>query len=242
LQRWVIAAGPATRVDRCGELLSFPLEESAAERDRLTAWLSAEERTRAARFHAGQHQRRFTVAHGRLRQILAEVLGVEPQHLQFAVGPYGKPQLTGDWERSGLQFNLSHSADRALLAWSWRRAVGVDIELWRPLHDAAALVRRYFSASEIAAWDALPSEVREQGFFDCWTRKEAYIKAVGRGLGLPLDSFDVSLGRGSEARLQRASQVMDDGRPWSLTAIDAGPRASAALVVEGESCHVVRAT
>jgi 4'-phosphopantetheinyl transferase len=239
LQRWVIAAGPGDdRADRSGGLECFSLDVSAAERDRLQALLSDEERARAARFHAELHQHRFTVAHARLRQTLAAALRATPKELEFVAGSHGKPQLADAWASCGLQFNLSHSGNCALVGWLWDRAIGVDIELWRPMNDAPALVRRFFSPVEIAAWEALPAEAREEAFFNCWTRKEAYVKAVGRGLSLPLDSFDVSLGRGSSARLLRASRAMDDGRLWNLHAIDVGPQISAAVVVEGEPHHV----
>jgi 4'-phosphopantetheinyl transferase len=82
---------------------------------------------------------------------------------------------------------------------------------------------------------------RRRGFFECWTRKEAYIKAVGRGLGLPLDSFDVSFGEAVPARLLCASSALRDERNWALAAVDVGPEASAAVVLEGDACHILPA-
>jgi 4'-phosphopantetheinyl transferase len=204
-----------------------------AEREQLALLLSAEEHARAARFRFAEHARRFVVAHARLRQQLAALLNIHAADITFASGAHGKPAIAGDATQSGLEFNLSHSGSLGLVGWAWRRAIGVDIEFWRPMSDEAALVRRYFSAVEIAAYEQLEPPARSAAFFNCWTRKEAYVKAVGRGLGLPLDSFDVSLGDGAEARLLRASAIGDDGRSWSLAALQAGPGLSAAAVLEG---------
>jgi 4'-phosphopantetheinyl transferase len=181
------------------------------------------------------------VAHGRLREILAARLEVSPETLQFGAAEHGKPHLAGPEARSGLHFNLSHSGDRGLVGWAEHRHLGVDIELWRPLGDEAALVRRFFSPAENAAYEALPESQRTQGFFECWTRKEAYIKAVGRGLGLALDSFDVSFGPGREPLLLRGSVQVHGDRAWSMAAPELGRGASAAVILEGDACHVLTA-
>jgi 4'-phosphopantetheinyl transferase len=173
-----------------------------------------------------------------LRRVLAHLLGLEPSDLHFEAGPHGKPGLTGRAAGSGLHFNLSHSADRGLIGWAWERQIGVDIERWRALHDEAALVRRFFSPAEVAAYEGLPPATRPVGFFHCWTRKEAYVKAVGRGLGLPLDSFDVSVDPAEPARLLRPSAAHDDGRRWALGAVALQEGWSGAVVVEGEGCHI----
>ncbi|MCC6631061.1 MAG: 4'-phosphopantetheinyl transferase superfamily protein [Gammaproteobacteria bacterium] len=206
---------------------------------RLHALLSADEQARAARFLSPVHRDRYAVAHGRLREILAERLEVAPEDLQFGQAEHGKPHLAGSHARSGLQFNLSHSGDRGLVGWAESLHLGVDIELWRPLGDEAALVRRFFSPAENAAYVALPEPERTQGFFECWTRKEAYIKAVGRGLGLPLDSFDVSFGPGRKAALLRPSAEVQGDRGWSLAAPSLGQGVSAAVILEADACHVL---
>jgi len=175
-----------------------------------------------------------------LRRLLGAQLQCAPATLQFAAGAHGKPHL-GAEQASGLQFNLSHSGDQALLGCARDRELGVDIELWRSLGDEAALVRRYFSVAEQHAYAALPAAAQTAAFFQCWTRKEAYIKAVGRGLGLPLDSFDVSLGDGVPVQLLRASAEEGDAR-WSLAAVDVGPQVSAAVVLAAEQCLVLPAT
>lgn len=211
------------------------------ERADLTALLSSQEQARAARFHFEEHSRRFVVAHARLRQQLAALLHGEAVSLDMAAGTHGKPHLAGNHAASGLQFNLSHSGTMGLVGWAWGRAIGVDIEFWRDMSDEAALVRRYFSASEIAAYEQCAASVRTAAFFNCWTRKEAYVKAVGRGLGLALDSFDVSLGDGDDARLLRPSVIGDDGRAWSLAALQLGAGVSAAAVLEGTQFRIIAA-
>jgi 4'-phosphopantetheinyl transferase len=225
--------GPA-----CGWLHCFALDAPRFEFDSLAPLLSDGERARAARFHSAEHRARFTVAHGRLRQLLAPALGMAPERISFAVGQHGKPVLAGDAAAAGIHFYLSHSDTIGLVGWSTGRAVGVDIERWRQLRDEAALARRYFSPLEVAAYEALPSEQRSEGFFNCWTRNEAYVKAVGRGLTLPLHSFDVTLQAGPAARLLRCSPLVDDGRVWSLAAPQGPAQSSLAVVLEAERLYV----
>jgi 4'-phosphopantetheinyl transferase len=125
-----------------------------------------------------------------------------------------------------------------LIGFAQQREIGVDLEIWRSTSDEAALVRRYFSPLEVEAYFRLDIGRRSEGFFNGWTRKEAYLKAMGRGLGLPLDSFDVSLAPDEKPALLRASDVLDDGRHWTLAAVDLGAGVSAAIVLEGDSCHI----
>lgn len=215
----------------------FTLDVSTAEQAQLGALLSSAELARAERFHAQQHCDRFIVAHGRLRQLLAAQLDVPAAGIELAVGEHGKPRLDGAQAHLGLQFNLSHSGFLGLVGWSWRRAIGVDIEQWRAMHDEAALVRRYFSPYEITAYEALPAAERRQAFFEIWTRKEAFVKAVGRGLALPLDSFDVALGAGTAARLLRVTEPAG-GSGWTLAAPELAGEVSLAVVLEGDAFHI----
>jgi 4'-phosphopantetheinyl transferase len=234
--RWQIAAAPGASA--CGGLHCFPLDLPAAQRESLASVLSATEAARASRFLAAEHGEQFTVAHGRLRLILAAVLQVRPSALRFAAGAHGKPELSGAEAASGLRFNLSHSGAWGFVGWAFERDIGVDIECWRSMRDMAALVRRYFSPAEIAAWEALPPERRSSGFFNAWTRKEAYVKAIGRGLALPLASFDVSLGDGAEARLLRPSALAGDGREFALAAPTGPADASLAVVLQSETLYI----
>lgn len=172
--------------------------------------------------------------------MLAPLLGIAPEAIAFTTGAHGKPLLDGVAAASGIFFNLSHSDNLGLVGWAQGREIGVDVERWREMRDEAALVRRYFSPAEVAAYEALPAAQRTEAFFNCWTRKEAYIKAIGRGLGLPLDSFDVSMESGDGARLLRPSGLSDDGRKWSLAAPMLAPELSLAVVLEAEAVKAKR--
>jgi 4'-phosphopantetheinyl transferase len=167
--------------------------------------------------------------------MLAQLLPLAPRQIEFVAGADGKPELAGIAASSGLYFNLSHSGACGLVGWSWQREIGVDVEVWRNVRDEAALVRRFFSAVEVTAWDALPQAQQHEAFFNLWTRKEAYVKALGRGLGLPLHSFDVSHDTGAGAKLLRTSSLAADDRPWSLAAPVAAPAISLAVVLQSET-------
>lgn len=184
------------------------------ELDVLAATLSSEERSRANRFHFVHHRRRFTVAHAALRMILARYLDCQPADIRFRLGDRGKPVLDQGFPR--LHFNLSHSADGALLGLSSRHELGIDLERIRPMTDATALARRFFAAGEIADLLQLPPCEQSLAFFRCWTRKEAYIKAIGEGLACPLDRFRVSLRPEAPVRILEIGDDIGEGERWSL--------------------------
>jgi 4'-phosphopantetheinyl transferase len=207
------------------------LAVEAETQRRLAAGLSEDERARAARFVFARDTRRFVVARSALRALLAGYLDVTAAALAFAYGPHGKPALDGG--RAVLGFNLSHSGEVAVVAVGWDRALGVDVELWRPLPDLAALAARSFAPRELAVLDALLETERPEAFFRCWTRKEAFIKATGEGLAHPLDAFTVSLAPGEPARF-----LDIDGDPaalarWTLHELRPPAGYTGALVVEG---------
>ena len=199
-------------------LVSIPPDESA---------LSAEERQRAAKFHFDKDRHRYIVSHASLRGILARYLHRAPEELSFSVNEYGKPFLA-DRE---LEFNLSHSGDYALIAVTRGRNIGVDVEQIRPDVEIEELARRNFSPREVSELTALPLEQRLNGFFNCWTRKEAYIKAQGLGLSLPLDSFDVSLGEPALLRATRPNA--DEAAQWTMLPLDVDSDHTGALAVRG---------
>jgi 4'-phosphopantetheinyl transferase len=158
--------------------------------ERYKRLLTIEELERGSRFYTAALHDRFVFGRGILRAALAACLGVSPSALRFMYGKQGKPFF--DNER-GLLFNLSHSGDRALLAISLNRELGIDIERVRQMSDSEGIASRFFCAEECGDLLALPEELRNEAFFRCWTRKEAYIKALGGGLSVPLDSFRVTL-------------------------------------------------
>ncbi|MGE3174528.1 MAG: 4'-phosphopantetheinyl transferase superfamily protein [Planctomycetota bacterium] len=176
--------------------------------ERFLGWLSPAEREKASRFRFADHTRRFAVSHGALRAILAGYVGADPAALEFTVGGRGKPALAGE----GMpHFNLSHSAQLALVAVS-HAPVGVDVEKLRHLERLRDIARRQFSTAEIAAFEQLPEGEQLQAFYRCWTRKEAYVKALGLGLAA-LDVFDVELGERARFTALRDGE---DVAQWSL--------------------------
>jgi len=181
------------------------------------AVLSDEERDRARRFVFDRDRHRYIVARGVLRGLLAARLGVLPQAVELVYGERGKPALAPRLAASGLRFNVSHSEDVAVYAFSSAGDVGIDVEAVRTLPDADDVATRVFSGRENAAYRALNPRDRPLGFFQCWTRKEAFIKALGQGLYYPLDRFDVSLAPGEPAKLLRIDKSPEDRRRWCMT-------------------------
>jgi len=188
------------------------------------ATLEAGELERAGRFHFEKHRRHFVVGRGGLRYVLARYLDLKPEEFRFSYGEYGKPAL------EEIQFNMSHSHGVALFAVARDRELGVDVEHVRADFASEDIAQRFFSRVEVAAFNALQKEEQVAGFFRCWTRKEAYIKAIGRGLSEPLDAFDVTLAPGEAAALLRAER--GDASRWAMFDIDAGEGYAGALAVE----------
>ena len=193
--------------------------------------LSEAERERATRFAFSRDARRFIVGRARLRQLLGARLGVRPESVELVNGARGKPALN-DAERNSLRFNLSHRDDLAVYVLSSGSEVGIDVEAIRPLPDADTLAARFFSRREYAAYGALDPCDRPLGFFQCWTRKEAFVKALGEGLSHPLDSFDVSLAPGAPAELLRVEPGPGVDRDWRLTSFSPAPGFVAAVAAE----------
>jgi 4'-phosphopantetheinyl transferase len=187
----------------------------------MDSLLSAEEKARAARFVYERDAQRFSSRRLRMRQILAGYLSCEPGVISFVAGEHGKPFLHPA-HNSDLQFNLSHSEDMAVLAVARGLEVGVDVEWIRAIEERIA--ERFFSPAEQTALANLPPEWATRGFFECWTGKEAFVKAQGVGLSLPLDSFDVSLGPGVPSAILRiGTDGHESARNWRLWRFEPAP-------------------
>lgn len=195
----------------------------------IESTLSADESDRATRFHFEADRNRYIAAHGAVRDILAYYLRRDPAELTFSVNQYGKPAL----EDRKLEFNLSHSKDFALVAVTQERNVGVDVEHIRQGISSHVIAQQYFSKAEIAELQSLPIEQRVSAFFTCWTRKEAYIKAQGLGLSLPLESFDVSLSPNEPAILRATRPDEKEAARWRLRSLDVDPNYAGAVAVAG---------
>jgi 4'-phosphopantetheinyl transferase len=204
--------------------------------------LTTDERARAGRFHFPRDAAHWIVARGTLRAILSNRLRIEPRDVRFVYGEHGKPELAEPFAGSGLRFNLSHSGGLALCAVVRHCRVGVDIERFRPVPDLEAIAERTFSPRERETLRQLPPELRDEGFFNCWTRKEAYIKAIGKGLAHPLDRFSVSLAPGAPPRLETVDDDPEEAQAWTLEAFVPSAGYAAALVVEGRADRIVRDT
>ena len=209
------------------------LDRSASSIRCLGQTLSPDERARAARFHFRGDRERFIVGRGLLRAILGRYLEAEPKDLRFCYSPHGKPDLAKGFGERRLRFNLAHSDALALYAITRGRGIGVDLERLRSDVVDEGIAERFFASGEVAVLRSLPPNVQPKAFFACWTRKEAYIKARGEGLSMPLDRFEVSLAPGDPAALLSADGDQEEVSRWSLRELAPGPGYAAALCVEG---------
>ena len=194
--------------------------------------LSPDEIKRADRFHFEADHHRFVVSHASLRDILSRYLYKSPQDIEFAASENGKPIIS---PRSQLDFNLSHSGDFALIAISKGRKVGVDVERHRLDMDHEKIAQRFFSDEEKSELRELPDVQKMNGFFNCWTRKESYIKALGLGLLLPLDSFDVSLAPNEPAALRATRPDPQEASRWTMLSLPVHPNHTGSVSVEGKN-------
>jgi 4'-phosphopantetheinyl transferase len=196
--------------------------------NRLMVTLDTAEQSRAARFHFPRDRNYFIACRGILRELLGKYLGGSPAAVEFFYRAYGKPAHRPEDSRPPIRFNISHSGGIALLAFAHSREIGIDLEPIRPEFSGEEIAERYFSARELAELRALPPALRPEGFSHCWTRKEAYVKALGLGLQVALDSFSVSLTPGQPEVLQS-----EDSHRWSLHSFEPAPNFVAAIVEEG---------
>lgn len=197
--------------------------------------LSLDEQKRAQRFYFERDRQRFILGRGVLRTILAVYLSIEPNQIQFSYGKNGKPALDGTHGKGALHFNLSHSEGMALYAFTRSGEIGLDIEYIRKIPEMEPIAEQLFSARERAAFRALPESKKNEAFFNCWTRKEAFIKAIGDGLSQPLDEFDVSLTPGEPARLLRIEGDSKAASRWLIQELKLAPGFAAAFAVERQN-------
>jgi 4'-phosphopantetheinyl transferase len=188
-------------------------------------FLTTQERQRAAKFINPTHGHRWTIARGYLRQILGKYINLTPEAIVFNYGPQGKPAVEG----KDIQFNLSHSADRAVYAISAKHPVGIDLEQIHPL-PAADLVDRFFSPAEQSIFHSLPIDLQQAAFFHAWTQKEAYLKACGTGLSTPLDQIEVSIDPRTPAKIISAPIA----GIWQIQKLEISTEYAGAIVIGGE--------
>lgn len=207
---------------------SLPIEAL----DAMFGILDEQERQRARRYHFKRDRDRFVASRAAVREVLAGYLACAPDEVEFEFAGHGKPRVAAKFATS-LHFNMSNSGDWTMLALAQGREVGVDIErINRQLADPD-IVGHYFSPGEILQLQGLQDNEWLQGFFNCWTRKEAFIKATGEGLSRPLDSFEVSLAGNRPPTLLWVEGCSDPARCWQMTGLPDTPGYASALVVNG---------
>ena len=210
------------------------LNEVAPAEPRWRQILCTDELVRADRFHFERDRRNYTATRALLRILLSKYVNCAPERIAFVYGEMQKPAMDRSRSDSPVHFNVSHSGMKALLAFALGREVGVDVEQIRYNIEHEALAKRFFSPAEQQAIAALPFSEQCAGFIRCWTRKEAYIKAHGTGLSLPLDGFDVSLVPGEQNALLATRPDAAEASRWSLCEVQSGQGYEAALCVRGQ--------
>ena len=212
------------------------LDLSELHRECLLGILSAAEVARSGRFYFEKDQNRFIAARGVLRQILGHYLGKKPQQLRFEYTAHGKPLLATDSGSDALCFNLSHSGAYALYAISPGRDIGIDIERIRSDVAVDQIVRSFFAPGEISSLEQVQEEKRNELFFQYWTRKEAFIKAIGEGVSFPMEQCDVSFINGMVFSPVTLPGKKRDSSRWFVQDLFPGPGYAAAIAVEGADC------
>ncbi|MGH7504676.1 MAG: 4'-phosphopantetheinyl transferase family protein [Longimicrobiales bacterium] len=196
--------------------------------------LSEDERARAARFRADSHRDRFIVCRAAQRDILGAYAGIAPESIAFEYSAHGKPSLDiGAEHARGIRFNTSNSSDLAVFAVAVGRELGIDVEAERTIADVLSLARRFFSPVEFEALSAIPAESMHRAFLTCWTRKEAFVKAVGLGVSMPLDRFDVPVRPQDPAALLCTRPDASVAGRWSMHSLNVGPGYVGTVVIEG---------
>ena len=223
---WLAAPAELPALDRNVHVWAVRLDDTKVDLDGGRELLSPDERERAARFHFERHRRRYLIAHIALHWILSRYLQIDPARLYFDLGSTGKPKLPPALVPAGVEFNLSHSNEMALLAVTHGQEVGVDIEYVKPDFKFQEIAERFFTAREVVALRALPSELQRQAFFKCWTCKEAFLKAKGTGLSGKLDEVEITLGAAEQVRIGASVPG------WSLAELVSGGEYEAALVTQ----------
>ena len=225
-----------------GEVHAWCAKLNASEKNLLyfQRSLDPDEISRASRFHFDRDRKRYIARHGLLREILGHYLSMRPAEVQFAYNSHGKPFLSDDLQSQDLNFNISSSRDLTLFVFVRGRQIGVDIEKIRQNIEFEELVERFFSENEGKAFQLVNPQSKLQTFFCIWARKEAYIKAQGQGLSVPLSRFDVSVDLHNKAEIFVANREAMEKDRWVLHDLDPAAGYAAALAIQGKDWHLQR--
>jgi 4'-phosphopantetheinyl transferase len=215
----------------------FGLDQPGGVVERLGKRLSSDELERAARFHFAVDRKRWQVCRGLLRSLLGRYVEARPEELVFRYGPRGKPYLV-PVSAARIEFSVAHSANRALFAFCRDTEIGVDLEHDRPLADLAGMMQACLSAQEQVEMQELPEQQRSSAFFQVWVRKEALIKATGKGMMVPLREFDVGVNpEGIQNELQLPAEHFSD-QPWRIIDLPTPTEFFGAMAVTGANRRV----
>lgn len=231
---WHAAPGGLQPVKGETDVFCAALDVPSRRLEELMPFLSEDERQRAGRFYWERDRHRFLTGRGLLREILGALLKVSPTSLVFSYGAFGKPQIIAPAGAPALHFNLAHSDSVAVYAMA-NHELGVDLERLRPMDEVAQIAARFFSSREERCLLMLPSEQRQTAFFQGWTRKEAYLKALGRGLGDDLNQIEVSLTRSAAPELVSGPNPL---KPWFLHTLFPTEEFVGALALPQQDSHV----
>jgi 4'-phosphopantetheinyl transferase len=234
IKNWLPPAGDISLGDADVHIWMASIELPDATISRLSAFLSKDELERAARFLHDRHRNKYIAGRAMMRDVISRYVDDGPEDIAFAYLSHGKPELSGELRNSGIEFNLSHSGEVALCAVARNSAVGVDVEHIRELRDMQGLANRFFSSSEAEQLAREQEDQQLASFFRCWTRKEAYVKAIGQGITCPLDSFAVSLTADAPTRLLHIDQDSTIAAAWTMVTIIPAQQYVGALATTGK--------
>jgi len=195
--------------------------------------LSKEEKERSSRFHFDIDHKRFSVTRSLLKKYLGKIISRPPREIHFKFNKYGKPELLNSPKE--IHFNVTHSGNLGMIAITDLAPIGIDVEQFRSEMTTGDIAKRFFSKMEVEAFLELEENEKLQGFFNCWTRKEAFIKAVGKGLSLPLNTFDVSLKPNEPAQLLAVRYKNETSKDWTLTDIKLDHGYASAFIIRAKS-------
>ena len=231
MNHWLPAPDPVPPLGAVVHVWAVELDALAVDASLWHSRLSPAEQARAARFKFARDQRRYTIAHAALRDILSGYANTDPANLQFNNGPNGKPKLGSPVDANSIEFNLSHSHERALIAVNQEYEIGIDLEFAKPDFDFLNIACHFFTEPEVTALRALPAGLQREAFYKCWTSKEAFLKAKGTGLSGKLDEVDILL-------VEEQVRIKASVAGWSLRELAPCDGYEAALVTQSKSVDV----
>jgi 4'-phosphopantetheinyl transferase len=231
VEPWLTTVDQIGGSDRSIHIWAMPIQAREQDISRFELALSSDEKERSDRFHFSHLRHSFILTRGALRFLLGRYLNIAPSELQLGYSATGKPFVTS---QANLKFNISHSGDIALYAFSTASELGIDVERIRRLPDMLDIASEFFCQEEFREISSLPVEQRDLSFFLCWTRKEAYIKAIGTGLSVPLNEFRVTVRPEEPARLLHIHNDEQRAKDWTLHDLTDEMNYAAALAYQGE--------